>query len=256
MSYTVNQVAKLAGVTLRTLRYYDKIRLLTPARTEGGYRIYSPEDMERLQQILFFRELDFPLVKILEILSNPAFDRRAALNMQAQYLEKRGQRYLKLSQLAKQTLIDIEGGKKMTREDLFKGFNYDKMLEEQKQYQDEVKERWGNTEAYKESMAKTAQYTKEDWERINKIQMQNMKDLCDLYDSQVPPEDPRVQAAVDRARRFICDNFYDCSIEAMSNLGQMYVADERFTAFYEKFAPGLAAYYNEAIQYYCSNHKE
>lgn len=252
MGYTVNQVAQLAGVTLRTLRYYDKIGLLTPyTRTEAGYRIYSPEDVEKLQQILFFRELDFPLAKIHEILNDPLFDRRDALKMQADYLEKRAARYLKLSQLAKETLRNLDGGSKMDKKDMFKGFDYDKMLVEQKQYEDEVKERWGNTDAYKASMAKTAKYTKEDWERINQAQMQNLKDLCDLYNAKVPHDDPRVQEIVDRSRKFISDNFYDCSLEAFSCMGQMYISDERFTAYYEKFAPGLAAYYNDAIQHYC-----
>ncbi|MHB1404229.1 MAG: MerR family transcriptional regulator [Desulfitobacteriaceae bacterium] len=106
MDYTVNQVAQLAGVTIRTLRYYDKIGLLIPsARTEAGYRIYSEGDLERLQQILFFRELDFSLAKIEEILNNPAFDRRGALKMQAEFLEKRADRYLKLARFAQDTLI-------------------------------------------------------------------------------------------------------------------------------------------------------
>ncbi|MDD4766107.1 MAG: MerR family transcriptional regulator [Desulfotomaculaceae bacterium] len=254
MGYTVNQMAQLAGVTLRTLRYYDKIGLLTPhTRTAAGYRIYSPADVEKLQQILFFRELDFPLARIREILNDPVFDRRGALKMQAEHLEKRAARYRKLSQLARETLKNLEGGNKMAKKDMFAGFDYDQMLEEQKQYEDEVKERWGNTEAYKESMSKTARYTKEDWERINEMQMQNLKDLCDLYNAKVPHDDPRVQAVVDRSRKFISDNFYQCPPEVFSGLGHMYVTDERFTAYYEKFAPGLAAYYNDAIQFYCTN---
>ncbi len=252
MGFTVNQVAQLAGVTLRTLRYYDKIGLLKPhTRTGAGYRIYSQEDVDKLQQVLFFRELDFPLAKIREILNDPLFDRQEALRMQAEHLEKRAARYLKLSKLARETLRNLEGGNKMDKKDMFEGFDYDKMLEEQKQYEDEVKERWGNTEAYKQSMAKTAKYTKEDWERINKVQMQNLKDLCGLYNAKVPPDDPRVQEVVDRSRKFISDNFYQCPPEAFSCLGQMYVTDERFTAYYDQFANGLAAYYNDAIQYYC-----
>ena len=254
MGYTVKQIAQLAGVTLRTLRYYDKIGLLTPStRTEAGYRIYSLEDVEKLQQILFFRELDFPLSRILEILNNPAFDRRDALKMQAAHLEKRAERYLKLSRLAKETLSNLEGGNQMDKKDLFEGFDYEKMMEEQKQYEAEVKERWGNTEAYKESMTKTSKYTREDWERINEIQMKNLKDLCDLYRAKVSHDDPRVQEVVDSSRKFISDNFYECSLEALSGLGRMYVADNRFAAYYEKFAPGLASYYNNAIQYYCIN---
>ena len=131
MGYTVNQVAQLAGVTLRTLRYYDKIGLLTPhTRTEAGYRIYSPADVEKLQQILFFRELDFPLARINEILNNPLFDRRDALKMQAEHLERERPRYRKLSQLARETLRNLKEEIKWIK-DMFEGFDYDQMLEEQ-----------------------------------------------------------------------------------------------------------------------------
>ncbi|HWP98444.1 MAG TPA: MerR family transcriptional regulator [Syntrophomonadaceae bacterium] len=252
MEYTINQIARLAGVTLRTLRYYDKIGLLVPsARSNAGYRIYSDDDAQRLQQILFFRELDFPLAKINEILNNPAFDRREALKMQVDFLQKRSQRYLRLSELARDTLANQEGGKKMADKDMFQAFDYDKMMEEQKQYEDEVKERWGNTDAYRVSQERTSKYTKEDWERINNIQTQNLNDLCALYEARVPHDDPRVQEVVDRTRLFISDHFYECTLEAWSCLGQMYIADERFKAFYEKLSPGLAAYYNDAIQHYC-----
>lgn len=252
MEYTINKIAALAGVTLRTMRYYDKIGLLIPsARTEAGYRQYSEEDTERLQQILFFRELDFPLAKIKEILNNPSFDRKEALRMQAEFLENRAERYSKLSRLARETFANLEGGTKMEDKDMFSAFDYDKMIEEQKQYEAEVKERWGKTDAYKISQERTAKYTKEDWERINKVQMDNLKELCELYNAKVPPADPRVQEVVTKAQKFINDNFYPCSLEALSCLGNMYITDKRFTAYYEKFAPGLVVYYNEAIQHYC-----
>ena len=252
MAYTINKIAHLASVTLRTLRYYDKIGLLTPSsRTEAGYRLYSDEDVERLQQVLFFRELDFPLAKIEEILTNPAFDRKEALRMQADFLENRAERYLKLAQLAKDTLLNLEGGTKMANTELLNGFNYDKMVEEQKQYEAEVKERWGKTDAYKVSKQRTAKYTKEDWERINNVQMTNLKELCDLYNAKVPLDDLRVQAVVEKSHKFIHDTFYPCTLEMFSCLGNMYITDERFTANYEKHATGLAVYYNEAIQHYC-----
>ncbi|KLU59839.1 HTH-type transcriptional activator TipA [Peptococcaceae bacterium CEB3] len=252
MAYTVNKMARLAGVSSRTLRFYDKIGLLTPsARTDAGYRLYSDHDVARLQQVLFFRELDFPLVKIREILDDPGFDRKEALKGQAEFLEERAGRYRKLAQLARDTLLSLEGGPKMTNEDLFTGFDYDRMMEEQKQYEPEVQERWGQTEAYRISKERTANYTKEDWEQINKTQMTNLKELRDLFTAGVPHTDPRVQAVAEKAHKFIHDTFYPCSLEMFSCLGKMYVTDSRFTAYYDKFAPGLAAYYNEAIQHYC-----
>ena len=252
MEYTINQIAQLAEVTLRTLRYYDKIGLLIPlGRTFAGYRIYSDEDIEKLQQILFLRELDFPLQRIIEMLRDPTFDRKDALRMQAEYLEKKAERYLRLSQLAKDTLATLEGGMKMDKKELFNGFDYDKMMEEQKQYEAEVKERWGKTDAYRISKERVAKLTKADWERLNAEQGRNMQDLTELFQAGVSPEDLRVQEAVKKAHLFIHDTFYPCSLEMFSNLGSMYVADERFTAFYEKIATGLATFYNDAIQHYC-----
>jgi len=252
MEYTINKIAKLAGVTLRTLRYYDKIGLLKPsARTDAGYRLYSEADLEQLQQILFFRELDFPLAKIEEILNNPSFQRNEALRMQVDFLEKKAERYLKLSQLAKDTLLSLEGGNKMKNEDLFKGFDYDQMMEDQKKYEKEVKERWGDGSQYQISKERTSKYSKEDWEKITQLQMDNLKELCQLFEAQVPHDDEKVQKVVETAHKLINDYFYPCSLEIFSNLGNMYVADERFTAYYEKFAIGLAHYYNDAIQHYC-----
>lgn len=213
MAYPINKIAQLAGVTLRTLRFYDSIGLLTPsARTEAGYQLYSAEDVERLQQVFFFRELDFPLAKIGEILNDPAFDRKEALRRQADFLEKRGDRYLKLAQLAKDTLFNLEGGLKMANTDLFNGFDYEKMVEEQKQYEQEVQERWGKSEAYRVSKERTANYTKENWERINKIQMTGLKELCDLYTAGVLHDDPRVQGVVEKAHEFIHGTFYPCPL--------------------------------------------
>lgn len=252
MEYSISQVSRLAGVTQRTLRYYDKMGLLTPsAKTAAGYRIYTEVDLEKLQQILFFRELNFSLTKIKEMISNPNYNRKDALQMQAELLEKKAQRYLKLVQLAKNTLSNIKGGQEMNKEDLFNGFNYEKMIAEQKQYEAEVKERWGNSNAYKISQERTAKLTKKDWEHLNARQMQNLKELCDLYHTDVPPEDPKAQAVVQKQHEFIHNTFYPCSLEMFSCLGNMYIADARFTAYYEKFAPGLAVYYNKAIQFYC-----
>lgn len=252
MSYTINKIAQLAGVTLRTLRYYDKIGLLEPtARSEAGYRLYSDEDAERLQQILFFRELDFPLAKIQQIMGNPDFDREKALAMQIEFLDKRAERYLKLSELAKTTLLNLKGGIKMDNKELFKEFDYDKIIEHQKQYEDEVKERWGDTDAYKISAKRTSKYTKEDWAKISATGEEYMKELITCFKEKVAYDDPRMIAVCEKARGHITTYFYPCSLEMYSNLGNMYIADERFTAFYDKFETGLAAYYNEAIQHYC-----
>ena len=139
----------------------------------------------------------------------------------------------------------------MDNKELFKEFDYDKMMEHQKQYEDEVKERWGDTDAYKISAKRASKYTKEDWAKISATGEEYMKELIACFNEKVAYDDPRMIAVCEKARGHITTYFYPCSLEMYSNLGNMYVADERFTAFYDKFAPGLAAYYNEAIQHYC-----
>lgn len=252
MPYTINKIAQLAGVTLRTLRYYDKISLLVPsAKSEAGYRLYSDEDIEKLQQILFFRELDFPLAKIREVLSDPEFDRQEALAVQIDFLENRAEHYIKLAETAKATLFNLKGGIRMENNKMFESFDYDKMMEQQKQYEAEVKRRWGDSDAYGISTKRTSKYTKEDWEKIKADGEEYLKELVSCFNEKVSYDDARMMAVCDKARNQISTYFYPCSLEMYSNLGNMYIADERFTAFYDRFAKGLAAYYNEAIQHYC-----
>jgi len=139
----------------------------------------------------------------------------------------------------------------MNKKDLFGAFDFDKIMEHQKQYEDEVKERWGNSEAYKVSAGRTAKYSQEDWEKMNAESQEYLKEMIDCFREGIPFSDPRMMSVCEKARKQIDTWFYPCSLEMYSNLGNMYVADERFTEYYDKFAPGLAAYYNEAIQYYC-----
>lgn len=148
----ISEVAKLSGITVRTLHYYDEIELLKPSETtEAGYRMYSSEDLERLQQILFFRELDFPLNEIKEIMLNPNYDKNEALNKHKEFLIEKRKRIDGLI-----TLIDktIKGDNNMS----FKEFDNSKIEENKRKYAEEVKNRWGNTDAYKEYEKKTSSY--------------------------------------------------------------------------------------------------
>jgi DNA-binding transcriptional MerR regulator len=254
MPYTIQEIAKLAGVSLRTLRFYDNAGLLHPkARSEAGYRLYSMENLETLQQILFFRELDFPLKKIGQILAEPGFDREAALKLQIGDLKKKAERYGKLAKLAEKTLKNMKGGDTMEDKEMFAGFGYDQMMQDQKKYENEVQERWGNTEAYRVSRERTSKYNKEDWAKISAAQEADLRELVACYQANEPPESTRTQAVADKMRRFIDENFYPCSKEMFGCLGEMYVQDERFKAFYDKFADGLAEYYNNAIRHYVKN---
>ena len=155
--------------------------------------------------------------------------------------------------LPKKTLKKMEEGITMDKKEIFEGFDYDKMMEHQKKHEAEVTERWGHTDAYKISKQRAAKYTKEDWERISKEQSESLNELIALFQSGAAPEDVKTQEVVRKMHRFINDTFYPCSPEFFGNLGEMYIADERFTAYYDNHAKGLAKYYNKAIEYYVKN---
>lgn len=252
MTYAVGKVAKISGISLRTLRYYDQIGLLSPKKnTESGYRIYTEDDLLKLQQILFYKELAFSLEEISTLVSAPDFDRKKALESQIKLLKKQSEKYAVLAQLATNTLINLNGGIKMKANDMFEGFDYEKMLENQKKHEPEVVERWGSSDAYKISKDRTSKYSKEDWEKINAEQSINLENLSELYKSGVSFDNSKVQKLVENAHIFIDKYFYPCSLEIFSGLGNMYVLDERFAANYEKYSEGLTKFYNEAIQFYC-----
>ncbi|KGI86502.1 MerR family transcriptional regulator [Exiguobacterium mexicanum] len=249
--YTIQQLATLSGTTTRTLRHYDAVGLLVPERDVNGYRRYSSHDAERLQTILLYRSLDFPLETIQGLLEAEPFDRTRALEEQVTALRAKAAYFATLAETAESTLTSLRGGIPMEDKSLFKGLSFDELKAHEAKHEAETEERWGESEAYKTSRARADKRSKEDWEALSQQQVDLVKPLVDLFMDGVPVEDPRVQAAVRANHLFINDQFYDCSLDMFSGLGQMYVMDERFTAFYDKYAPGLAVYYNDAIQHYC-----
>jgi DNA-binding transcriptional MerR regulator len=241
---TVSEVARLSGVSVRTLHHYDEIGLLEPsARSEAGYRLYDRRDLERLQEILLFRELEIPLDDIRVLLAGGAFDRRAALELQRDML---GQKAARLEALiaSVERAINAEGtGVRMTKEEMFEVFgDFDPA-----EYEAEVRERWGETDAYRESARRTARYTKADWERFKAESEQIGTDTAALMDVGVPAGDPRAMDLAEQARLQIDTWFYPCSHEMHVNLAEMYIADPRFTATYEKIHVGMARYWHDAI---------
>lgn len=245
MTYTVKTVADIAGISVRTLHHYDAIGLLKPAElSASGYRLYSRGDLERLQQILFFRELGFALEEIREILDRPGFDRRQALREHRALLLERRERLTRLIESVDRTLDAMERGVLMNEQDMFAGFD-------QSKYEEEVRQRWGHTDAYKESMRRAKTYTKEDWDAIKADSGAIQQGIADLMDR--APSDPAVQELVGRWHKLICDRFYNCPVQMFRGMGEMYVADERFTAFYEKIKPGMARFFKAAIDIYCDN---
>ncbi|HVG56949.1 MAG TPA: MerR family transcriptional regulator [Hyalangium sp.] len=245
MSLTVSQVARLAGVSVRTLHHYDEIGLLVPSgRSEAGYRLYEQPDLQRLQQVLFFKELGFPLEEIARIVGDPAFDLRAALLMQRRLLTERASRVQALIRAVDAALDSLETGTAMTKEEMFEVFgDFDPA-----KYEDEVRERWGDTEAYKESARRTKRYTQKDWEQIKTEGEQIQREMVAQMEAGRAPTDPMVMALAERHRAYITRWFYPCSHEIHRGLGELYVSDPRFTENFEKVRAGLAAFTRDAFR--------
>jgi len=244
MPYTVGEVAKLAHVSVRTLHHYDELGLVNPSeRSEAGYRLYTDKDLEVLQQVLVYRELEMPLDRIKEIMSAPAYDRHAALWAQRDLVEAKVARDRALLDLIETTILSLEGGMTMSKEEMFEVFgDFDPA-----QYDQEVEERWGDTDAYKESARRTKRYTKADWLRLKEEQDAQGARMVALYDEGVEPGDPRAMDSAEEARLIIDRWFYPLSKQMHVGLAEMYLADARFTATYEKMREGLAQWWHDAI---------
>ncbi|MDI3418454.1 MerR family transcriptional regulator [Streptomyces luteolus] len=244
MSYAVGQVAAFAGVTVRTLHHYDEIGLLVPSeRNRAGHRRYSDADLDRLQQILFYRELGFPLDEVAALLDDPDADPREHLRRQHRLLTDRITRLQEMAAAVETAMEAKKMGINLTPEEKFEVFgDFDP-----DQYEEEVEQRWGNTDAYAQSQRRAASYTKEDWLRIQREGDEVTRRFVELMEAGAAPESEEAMDAAEAHRRWISRNHYDCSHEMHSCLGEMYVADQRFTVNIDKARPGLAAYQREAI---------
>lgn len=244
MTQTIGAVSRLAGISIRTLHHYDEIGLLTPGgRTEAGYRLYEDRDLERLQQILLLRELGIDLDEIARVLDDPGYDRAVALREQRTRLEQSRERITRLIGAVDAAIAAAQEGRTMTSEESLEVFgDFDPA-----QYEDEVKERWGDTDAYRESARRTKGYTKQDCQRIGVGSNEINQAFIVLMEAGVPADSPEAKAVAERHRGHISKWFYPCSPEIHAGLGQMYVADPRFTKNIDKARPGLAKYISKAI---------
>ncbi|WP_030177336.1 MerR family transcriptional regulator [Streptomyces sp. NRRL S-813] len=244
MSYTVGQVAGFAGVTVRTLHHYDDVGLLVPGeRSHAGHRRYSDADLDRLQQILFYRELGFPLEEVAALLDDPAADPRAHLRRQHELLTARIEKLQKMAAAVEHAMEARKMGINLTPEEKFEVFGD----HDPDQYADEVEERWGDTEAYRQSRQRTAGYTKQDWKRVTDELNAIHHRMGDLLAQGVPADSEAAMDVAEEHRLFITRSYYDCAHQMHTCLGEMYVSDPRFTATYEEIRPGLAAYMRDAI---------
>lgn len=237
---TVNEVCKLASVSARTLHHYDAIGLLKPtAYTESGYRLYDDTALCRLQSILMFRELKFPLREIKAILDDPGFDRNEALDHQIKLLE------LQLEHISGLISFAREIQKKGTETMDFDVFD----KKELKQYADEVRERWGGTKAYSEYKQKTKNKTEVEMSMMGNSLMSIFADIGGL--KHMSPEDVPVQAQIAKLQRFITDNYYECTDDILLGLGSMYTSDMRMKQNIDKAGgEGTAEFTKQAIEVY------
>jgi DNA-binding transcriptional MerR regulator len=241
----VGEVAGLAGVTVRTLHHYDRIGLLSPSgRTAAGYRRYSPADLDRLHQVLLYRELGFPLEEVATLLDDPSADPAEHLRRQHRLLRDRLERTLAMVAAVEKEMEARAMGINLTPEERFEVFGE----HDPAQYEAEAEERWGETDAWKESQRKTRGYTKEDWLRIKAEGADVESRFAAALQAGVPADSAPAMDLAEEHRQQISRNFYDCPPEMHAGLGRMYVEDERFTAHYERIAPGLAQYVSTAVQ--------
>lgn len=238
MKMQIREFAELTGVSVRTLHYYDEIGLLKPAIVDSssGYRYYDENSLTKMEEILFYRELDFPLKTVKELLSSPDHDRKAAIKQQKHLLK------LKIERL--ETLIDaLDRAEK--GENVMKAFDNSKYEEARRRYEAEAKERWGNTAAYKEYEKKApgADATK----GLEDI----MAEFAAAMKEGASADSEAALKLAEKLQNYISDNFYTCTKDILRGLGQMYVADERFKNNIDRHAAGTAEFISRSIENYC-----
>ncbi len=242
----INEIAKLTGVSVRTLHYYDEIGLLKPSYVDeqNGYRFYDEKSLLRMQEIMFYRELDFSLKSISEILSSPNYNKTNALSEQKQLLMLKKQRIERLIS----ALDDAVKGVDTMNFDAFDNKEYDAAREK---YAAETKEKWGNTDAYKQYSDKTSSFSKQKWNEVNTAMDSIIAEFSECMNSGASPSDNSAQSLVKKWQDFITENNYNCTKEILAGLGEMYVGDERFKKNIDKHSEGTAEFMCKAIGAYC-----
>ena len=244
--YTIKVIADLAGVTTRTLRYYDQLGLLIPAEIgENGYRYYDHDSLLRLQQVLYFRELEVPLKEIKHLLNHPDFQLSSSLENHRAALRDQVQRLNKLLATLEKTISSLQGEGKMSEKEYFEGCD-------ETRYEDETRERWGQMPQYAESQRKWSSYTKEQKEKI-KIEGGKIAERMVTENPDVSTDDPDVQVAVGEYYDYLNKYFYTCDVGFLRSLADMWVQDPRFAVNYERVRKGGAAFVREAVHIYCDH---
>lgn len=250
MEYTINKLAKLAGVSTRTLRYYDELGLLSPARvSSNGYRIYGQKEIDRLQQILFYRELGVSLEEIRSILSSKDFDGLSALESHLSALLARREQMDLLVANVEKTIKAMKGEIIMNDQEKFEGFIQKLVDDNEQQYGEEARAKYGD-ERVNRSNAKVLNMSREQYMELEKL-TEDLNETLKAAFEQGDPAGELAQKACELHKRWLCFYWDDYSKEAHIGITQMYVDDLRFTAYYDKIAPGCAAFLRDAVAIYC-----
>lgn len=241
MNLQIKEFAEFTGVSVRTLHYYDEIGLLKPARVDRatGYRFYDEASLLRMQEILFYRELDFSLKRIGEMLSAPDYDKAKALREQKKLLTLKKERLERL-------ISAIDGAVK--GENVMKAFDSSEL----EQYKAEVKERWGKTDAYQEHTGKTKTYSRDQWQSAADGLDAVFAEFASCMKRGEDACSAAAQSLAGKLQRCITEHYYTCTKEILAGLGQMYVLDRRFKKNIDKHGPGTAEFAGEAIKAYCA----
>ena len=244
MKLQIKEFAELTGVSVRTLHYYDEIGLLKPSFVDeqNGYRFYDETSLERMQEILFYRELDFPLKSIAGILASPNYDKQKALAEQKRLLTLKKERLTRL-------IAALEQAEK--GEITMSAFDNSEYETARQQYEDEAKQRWGDMDAYRESQAKTAGYSKDKWNDVLAGMNGVFAELAECKNCGESTDSDTAQQLVKKLQDYITENFYHCTDDILAGLGQMYICDERFKNNIDSHGEGTAEFVSEAIKIYC-----
>jgi len=251
VEYTINKLAQMSGVSTRTLRYYDQIGLLCPKRVSNGYRIYGENEVDLLQQILFYRDLGVALEEIGHILKDPKYDESKALEGHLSALLLRKNQIEMLINNVTKTISSLKGEIIMSDNEKFEGFKQKMIDDNETAYSKEIREKYGD-DVVDASNAKIKGMSKEQMEKVEELRAEYESLLKVAFEKGDPASD-EAQKVCDLHRQWICvfwkDGMY--SKEAHKGLAEMYVADERFTAYYDKIALGCARFLRDAINIYC-----
>lgn len=238
---TVGEVSQATGVTVRTLHHYDEIGLLSPReRSEAGYRLYSYHDLERLQEVLVWRQLGFSLQEIKALLDEPDYDRGSALDRQRELVQHDLERLSATARALDEAIEAHRSGIRQRVEKMFESFD-------NSQLEDETRRRWGNTEAYRQSRKRAARYGAAEWAEIRAEAEERLRALAELMRAGEPASGERARTAAERHRQHIDRWFYECSPQMHRGLANLFVTDGRFKRNYEQVAEGLAQYVHDAI---------